>query len=413
MPNKTNSIYLDYAAAAPLWPVVIEAVSQTLYMPGNPGSMHEQGYALKQLWHDSLRSIAKQLGCTADELIITSGATESANLAILGSLLHQPKVQPVHCISSTAEHAACYGPLKELEQEGASITWLPVNIHGQIEVQSLADAIGPATKLVSLIAAHNETGAIQPIRAIVAAIRAAEQRVGHRILIHLDCAQLAAWQPLNAHALGADLITISGNKLGGPHCGLLYVRRGIKLHPIMHGGGQQQGRRPGTEDVSGVAGLALALKTTWGLLPIRKPVINALHDRLGSALNKAFPTLVRRDVADGLPNMLHLTLPGLDGEQAVYALSQAGIAVATGSACTATNRTSEQRVRAALGINATDQPATLRISLGMQTTDEEITRAIPIFIDILNRTLAQTNLTKRLQASGRDLSQAYAKGQDE
>ncbi len=407
MTASNSTDYLDYAAAAPLWPAAITAVTDALRTRGNPSSLHKNGRAKRQDWHQALARIARHLGCTPDELIVTSGATESSTTAITGSIAD---LMSAHVISSAAEHAASYASITELERRGCAVTWLPVNNAGQVRPADLAAALRPTTQLVSLLLAHNETGAIQRVHALTTVVRAAERRYGHRILIHWDAAQWAAWHPLNLHQLGADLVSLSGMKLGGPPSGLLYVRRGVALRPLIHGGSQQHGRRAGTEDVAAALGLAAAFDETRRILPICRDEVQTARNQLGAALQAAFPSLVRRDQSNGLPNILHITLPGLDAEQAVYALSAVGIEIATGAACTSDSSTDSHRVRTALHIPPADLHATLRISLGWTTTTGDIARLTPRFIDILERTVRQTSTTSLLQHAGSNLNQAYVQG---
>lgn len=406
MPSQKAPLYLDYAAAAPLWPSAVAAMTETMALRGNPGSLHADGYKMRQVWNQALTRLARLLGCQSDELIITSGATESSNLALFGAIPSN-EVQGAGIITSTIEHPAGFAPIKQLEHLGAHVNWLPVDDHGSINIEQLSKAITATTRLISLIAAHNETGAIQPIHRIIETIRTAEKKLGTRILIHLDASQWAAWHQLDPHHLDVDLLTLSGAKIGGP-AGLLYVKRGIVLQPLLHGGGQQHGRRPGTEDVVAAVGLTEALDTTWQHLPRVADRIQSLRDQIADQILTAFPTTIRRDKENGLPNIFHATIPGLDAESAVYALSEAGIEIATGSACSTNEPQQKQRMLSALGVPTDDQASTLRISLGWTTTNEEIARAIPILIGILKEVHQTSAGLATLQQTGKQLSKKYA-----
>ena len=408
MSDQQTPLYLDYAAAAPLWPSVVAAMTEIMRLRGNPGSLHTDGYQMRQAWNQALTRLARLLGCQSDELIITSGATESSNLAIFGAIAAN-EIPHSSIITSTIEHPASYAPLKQLESLGARVTWLPIDSHGVIDIKQLAKALSPKTRLISLIAAHNETGAIQPMHRIVETIRTAQRTFDSRILIHLDASQLAAWQPLNPHHLDVDLLTLSGAKIGGP-AGLLYVKRGTVLQPVLYGGSQQHGRRPGTEDVAAAVGIAEALDATWQQLEGCTTHIGSLRDRIADAMMASFPTAIRRDQHDGLPNILHLTIPGLDAESAVYALSEAGIAIATGSACSTNEPEQKQRMLDALGIPTSDHGSTIRISLGWTTSEEAVIRAIPRLIGILQQVHELSATTTRLQKAGKELSTQYARG---
>lgn len=408
MANQKKSIYLDYAAAAPLWPNVVSAMTKVMTMHGNPGSLHADGYKMRAIWNHAINRLAQLLGCQSDELIITSGATESSNLAILGAI-PSSEITNSDIITSTIEHPASHEPIRHLESLGANVTWLPVDDYGQINTANLTKSITPKTRLISLIAAHNEIGVIQPIHRIVEIIRKAEKALKTKILIHLDASQWAAWQQLNPHHLDVDLLTISGAKIGGS-AGLLYVKRGTELQPILYGGGQQHGLRPGTENIVEAGGLAEALETTWQQLPVASTRISLLRDKIADAIIQSFPAAIRRDQPDGLPNILHFTIPGLDSESAIYALSEAGIAIATGSACSTNQPEQKQRILAALGIPIADRLSTLRISLGWTTSTKDITRAIPVMIGILKQVHKQSAALTTLQQAGKLLSKKYAKG---
>jgi len=407
MSDQKQPIYLDYAAAAPLWPIVVTSMIEAMALRGNPGSLHADGYQMRQTWNLAIDRLARLLGCQSDELIITSGATESSNLAILGSI-PSTDITNSHIITSTIEHPASYEPIKHLETLGAHITWLPVNNCGQIDIKQLSESITSKTQLISLIAAHNETGVIQPIHRIVEIIRKAEKTFATKILIHLDASQWAAWQQLNPHHLDVDLLTISGAKIGGP-AGLLYVKRGTPLQSILYGGGQQHGLRPGTEDVVSAVGLTAAIETTWQQLPEAAIRIRSLRDQIADAIINAFPGAIRRDQKESLPNILHVIIPSLDAESAIYALSEAGIAIAAGSACSTNQPEQKQRILAALGIPVANRASTLRISLGWTTSVEDISRALPTMIGILKQVHEQSAKLTTLQQAGKKLSKKYAK----
>ncbi len=397
--------YLDYAAAAPLRPEALAALTDARGQSGNTGSQHGAGIAAKRRWDAALDTLARLLGCQADELVITSGATESCNLAILGSMLPELDAgNPIRILTSAAEHPACSSAVDLLEARGATVDRLAVNPHGQVALADVETALCPKTRLVTFIAAHNETGAVQRIHRIIEAVRSAERRFGTTILVHLDAAQWVAWQRLDVHHLGADFVSASGAKFGGPHAGILYVKRGTKLTPLIVGGGQQQGRRSGTVDVAAAAGLAAALTAAWDELPSAAPAVRTARDMLADTLLAAFPDAVGRDRPDGLPNFIHLTVPGLDADNAVAALSAAGIDLSTGSACSAADAAKQQRIHAALGIAGTDTRSTLRITLGPDADAAAMARLAPTIVGILNRVRQQSRATAALQAAAAGLT---------
>ncbi len=395
--DQSALLYLDYAAAAPVRPEVVAAIATASGLPGNASSPHAAGMATKAHWNQALAAIACLLGCQPDELVVTSGATESCNLAIIGALTGRLEHEQVHILTTAVEHPAVDEPVRALERRGARVTRLAVDHAGRVSLAAFEQALTPETAVVSLIAAHNETGAIQRIHRLIEAVRAAERRFGTTILIHLDASQWAAWQPLNPHHLGIDLMSLSGSKLGGPHAGLLYARRGTQLQPIMYGGGQQHGLRPGSYAVTAAAGLAAALAATWRQLPAVASRVRQAKDHLGTALVSALPGSQRRDLPDGLPNILHLTVPGLDAANAVAALSEAGILASTGAACAAADATKQARIHTALGIQPADSRSTLRFSLGWAHTVDDVARLTPMIVDILRRVHKQSAQTLALE----------------
>lgn len=403
-----SPIYLDHAAATPLWPATRRALARVARLWGNPGSPHAFGRQMRAEFEAARTSIARLLEVRPDELVITAGATESANLAILGVLhaYHADTGNRPHIITTKLDHPAV---VAAAQATGAEVTYVAVNARGRVDLNALNNALRPETALVTITAASNELGVIQPIHTIATALTDREAKTGRRPILHTDATQLAAWQTLTAAQLGADLMTLSGAKLGGPvNAGLLYVRRGTRLAPILYGGGQQGGRRPGTEDVAAAVGLAEALRETWSRLPALTARIAGLRNQLAQALTTAFTNATLLHDPKGLPSFIVLALPGLDAEAAVADLDAAGIAVSTGAACT---NSSDPFYGQAL--QAIDQPAavghTLRLTLGHRTTARQIRMATPTIIAALERVLSHDQATASLQAAGNRLAKHYAR----
>ncbi len=400
----TDRIYLDYAAAAPRWTVVTKGLARSSF--ANPDSPHESGRAARAELEMAQRTLARHLACGSDELILTSGATEANNLAIFGIVhaLHETTGDVPHIITSTIEHPSVLAPIEALEEVGVPVTFVPVTKTGQIDLVALEASILPETGLVSIMAANNEIGTIQPLREIRSLLNA----VNPKIILHTDAAQLAAWQTFTVDDLRADAITISGAKLGGLiGTGLLYLKRGTPLMGQLRGGGQQQGRRAGTPDPTLAMSLATALGEVRAQLPGAHERVTKLRVKIWQALAAELPTLIRNDQMDGLPNILSVTLPGLDAEAAVYALSAAGVDISTGSACSVTDDQHRGHVLAALGRPA-DLISTLRFSLGWQTTAEEIAHAIPVITDVIRSVHTQTAQTSQIQQVGQKIATRYA-----
>ncbi|MBI4032537.1 aminotransferase class V-fold PLP-dependent enzyme [Candidatus Berkelbacteria bacterium] len=401
------AIYLDNAAATPLWPATRRALAHVATQWGNPGSPHRFGRQMRSAFDESLDAMARLLEVRRDELVLTAGATESTNLAILGAAeAYRADVgEWPHIITTEIDHPAV---VEAVAAAGAPVTYLPVDGRGRVHLATLQAALTPETGLVSVIAASNELGTVQPLHAIAKLLASHRTVSGRRPLLHTDAAQLAAWQPFTAAQLGADLITLSGAKLGAPVSGgLLYVRRGTPLAPLLHGGGQQAGRRPGTEDVAAAVGLATALATTWVRLPTIAPRVRRLRDRLATALTEAFPSATMLSDPDGLPSFVTLAIPELDAEAAVAALDAAGVAVSTGAACSSSADLFAGRALRAIG-HEDAVGHTLRITLGHTTTRGETDRAIPILTTVLRRTLDHGKTATTIAAAGQRLAKRYA-----
>ncbi|MBI4023030.1 aminotransferase class V-fold PLP-dependent enzyme [Candidatus Berkelbacteria bacterium] len=404
----TKRIYLDAAAATPLWPTTRRALGRVATLWGNPGSPHAFGRQMRSIFDAALGASARLLNVRPDELVITAGATESANLAILGVVqtYHAAHGRWPHLITTQLDHPAV---VAAAQAAGATVTYLPVDLRGRVSLDALRDALTPETGLVSIIAASNELGTIQPLRAIASLLARHGTATGHRPLFHTDAAQLAAWQRFTAAQLGADLITLSAAKLGGPvSAGLLFVRRGIKLAPVLHGGGQQAGRRPGTEDVAAAVGLSSALAETWHRLPLLVPRIRRERDRLRAAITSTFPTAVFHGDPDGLPSFLVVSVPGLDAQAAAAALDAAGIAVSTGAACTSSSDVFAGQALRAIG-QAEAVGHTLRITLGHHTTRREIDGTCQVFPRVLRQVLDQSTRSRAILRVGQQLARRYAR----
>lgn len=408
MKNPIHPIYLDYAASAVMWPEVKTALHKTHEFYGNPSSLHLRGRQARSVWDDSLKTIARLIECHTNELVITSGATESNNLAILG-LMRQFLPQNPHIITTNIEHSSVDEPIRQLEKQGAKITYLGVNKKGLINLQELKDAFTPNTRLVSIIAANNEIGSVQPINKIGKIIKQHNKTVQTPIYFHTDASQFAAWNKFNVDQLKADLITISAAKIGGPHgAGLLYIKQGTPLEPIIFGGNHQMGLRSGTENLAAAVGLSTALTKVWSELPAVTERVRGLRDNLEKELLRQIPQSFTNSTPQGLPNLLSIVVAPAQASLALYALDAAGICCSAGAACSIKKPGQNNRVLAALGLSAEHQQSTLRFSLGWHTTKLEIAQAKKIIPRVINKIIKQSQQLFELEKTGKKIAAQYA-----
>lgn len=345
-------VYLDYAATSPIYSAVsdvMDAVSRDFY--ANPSSLYSIGYSAKKLLHQCRRTLAGSIGAETDEIVFTSGGTESNNLALFG-VLHGSR-QKKHIIVGCTEHHSVLAAAEALSREGFALTILPCDSFGRYSPETLARMIRPDTALISLQVANNETGVIQPIEEIGAITR---QR---RIPLHCDAVAAYGHIPLDVRAMKIDLMSASAHKIGGPRgTGFLYVRNEISLAPLLYGGLQERGLRPGTENLPGIAGFAKALELN------SIPASPLVRDRLQMLLLEQFPA-ARINGADAsrLPHILSITVPGVPAERLLPLLSAAGTFVSARAAC-AGGEKKPSHVLSAMGLSVAEAGETLRFSTG-------------------------------------------------
>ncbi len=374
-------IYLDYAATTPLRPEVRAAMEPYLSAGGfgNPSSLHADGQRAKRALDTARDILADALGCQFSEISFTSGGTESDNAALVGVMLAN-KSRGNHLIATQIEHEAVTETARFLETLGFRVSYLPVDEFGTISPQSVADALTDETVLVSVMHANNEVGTIQPLREIAGIVHA------RGALLHTDAVQTFGQTPVTVDALGVDLLTLSAHKIYGPKgAGALYVRSGIAIEPLLHGGGQERERRSGTENVAAIAGFGEAVRL---LLPERAAEaarLTELRDRLWTGLSARIPSAVLNGhPAHRLPNNLNFSLPGLDAETLLLSLDRAGISASSGSACTS-GSIEPSHILSAMGLPDARLKSALRLTLGRGTTAEEIDRTVEIVVRIAER----------------------------
>jgi cysteine desulfurase len=375
-------INLDHAAATPVDPEVFLAMEPWLHAEhANPSAVYGSAHRARRALDDARASVARVLGCAPFEVVFTAGGTESDNLAVLGAVRAAAGTAPA-VVTSQIEHSAVLKAVEQLEREGCAVTYVKPTRAGLVEPAAVASAVSPETVLVSVMLANNEIGTLQPVTEIAAAVKAVQPKT----LVHTDACQAAGALSLNVAALGVDLLTINASKIYGPKgVGALYVRDGVKLQPLLFGGDQERGLRPGTENLAGIVGLAKALELAEARREVEAARLTALRDRLIDGILAAVPNSeLNGDRQQRLPNNANILLRGVDGETLLFYLDEAGIEASLGSACTA-GSIEPSHVLLAIGRSAVDSRRSLRLTLGRGTTDTEIDTVLRLLPDIVNK----------------------------
>ena len=379
-----SRIYLDHAATTPPDPRVIEAMTPMLTMFwGNPSSIYLEGQEARHALDAARKVVADLLGASPKEIVFTSGGTESDNAAIRGAAYAQrERGRGNHIITTQIEHHAVLHAVEQLEREGFTATYLPVDGEGVVDLAALESAVTPETTVVSVMAANNEVGTIQPITDIV---RIAKER-NPKVVVHTDAVQAAGAMEITPSRLGVDMLSIAGHKLYGPKgVGLLYIKNRTPWQPMLLGGSQEKERRAGTENVAGIAGLAKALELAWAEADERTARARNLRDRLLFGLPERIPDTVITGPTDPdrrLSNNFSCCFRNVEGESVLLALDMAGIAASSGSACT-TGALEPSHVLTAMGIDPDLAHASLRLTVGKSTTDEDIDRVLDVLPGIV------------------------------
>lgn len=370
-------IYLDHNATTPMSPEVVAVMREAMDLVfGNPSSIHETGNEARFAIEKARRKTAQLLNCTARRIIFTGGGSEADNLAIKG-VAFANREKGRHIVTTTIEHPAVLATCAWLEKNGFDVTYVPVNGEGVVDPDDISKALTPRTILISVMAANNETGAIQPIREI------SDIGHSHGILVHTDAVQAVGKIPVDVDDRGVDLLTLSAHKLHGPKgVGALFVRKGVKLDPLVHGGKQEGALRAGTENVPGIAGLGKAADLAVKRLPHMEHIA-VLRDKLERGIRDLVPDAkLNGPRHDRLPTTLNITLPGRRGESVVLALDQRGVALSSGSACRA-GSPDPSHALLAMGMSEEDAHCALRFSLGAETSEDDIERALDLFQTVI------------------------------
>ena len=376
-----NRIYLDSAASTPVADEVIhEMVPYLKHQFGNPSSIHSFGRETTRAIQLARRQVAELVGATPSEIIFTSGGTEADNLAVKGAAEYsRSTLGKCHIITSQIEHDAVLEPCRDLERLGYSVTYLPVTERGMVRPDDLKEALTEQTALVSVMYANNEVGAIQPVKELC--------RITHEAgsFFHTDAVQAAGKIPVNVKDIGADLLSMSSHKINGPKgVGALYIRRGLDIVPLIHGGGQESELRSGTENVPGIVGFGKACELAGKKFPEYQKQVSVLRDYLISQVLHNIPhsRLNGPAAADRLPANAHLTFFGVNGEDLIIKLDENGIAASTGSACSV-KKQKPSHVLKAMGFSYEEITGSLRLTLSMENTKEEIDQTVTVLSRIV------------------------------
>jgi cysteine desulfurase len=395
------TVYLDHAATTPMLPAALAAMTERLAVVGNPSSLHRTGREARRVVEESREKIARCLGARPSEVVFTSGGTESDNLAIKGTFWARRDRDParVRLLVGATEHHAVLDCVDFLvAHEGAKVTWLECTSEGVVEpatVRAAIEADPDSVALVSVMWANNEVGAVQDVRAI------AEVAHEYDVPFHTDAVQAAGHLPVDFAASGADLMSVTAHKLGGPiGVGALVVRRDATLVPLTHGGGQERQVRSGTLDTPAIAGFAQAVVEATAHLDSEAARLVALRDDLIERAMALAPDIrpsgvwQRGDASSRLPGNVHLLVPGCDGDSLLYLLDAAGISCSTGSACQA-GVPQPSHVLLAMGVAESDARGALRVTLGHTSTQDDV----DAFIEALPAAIERARRAREATAS--------------
>jgi cysteine desulfurase len=368
-----NRIYLDHNATTPVDPAVLDAMLPFFSADfGNASSIHTFGQQARSAVETAREQITTLLNARPQEIVFTSGGTESDNHAIFGVIANATG-NAKHIITSAIEHEAVLNACQFLEKQGATITYLPVSREGLVDPEDVRRALRPETALISIMHANNELGTVQPLQEIGRIAAEAD------VYFHTDAVQSIAKIPVDVNALQLDLLSLSGHKFYAPKgVGALYIKSGTRLRQLLYGGHHQRGFRPGTENVPGIVGLGKAADLARLALTEDASRISSLRDQLESELLARIPnTFANAANAPRTPNTANLTFLGIEGEALVISLDLKGLACSTGAACSS-GAVEPSHVLTAIGLSSAEARASIRFSLGRQTTPDQIAAALEI-----------------------------------
>ncbi|WP_347087787.1 cysteine desulfurase family protein [Ruminococcus sp. RTP21484sp1] len=373
-------IYADNAATTKISQTAMKAMISAMENSyGNPSSIHQIGMAANDALQTAREQIARCLGCMPKEIFFTSGGTESDNQAIVSAAMLGAKQNKRHIISTAFEHHAVLHTLRRLKEEGFEIQLLDVEAEGNITAAQVEEAIRPDTCLVTVMFANNEIGSVLPIAEIGEVCRA------HGVLFHTDAVQAAGHIPVNVKKQNIDMLSLSAHKFHGPRgIGALYVKRGIELTSLMEGGGQERGKRPGTENLPAIMGMAAALKEECTLMEQNEAKVIAMRDRLIQGLSQIPYSILNGSREKRLPGNVNFCFEGVSGESLLLLLDSRGICASSGSAC-ASGALDPSHVLLSLGLAPEIAQGSLRISLDISNTEEEIDYMLEVIPQVVEQ----------------------------
>lgn len=373
-------IYADNAATTKISQTAMKAMISAMENSyGNPSSIHQIGMAANDALQTAREQIARCLGCMPKEIFFTSGGTESDNQAIMSAAMLGAKQNKRHIISTAFEHHAVLHTLRRLKEPGFEIQLLDVGAEGNITAAQVEEAIRPDTCLVTVMFANNEIGSVLPIAEIGEVCRA------HGVLFHTDAVQAAGHIPVNVREQNIDMLSLSAHKFHGPRgIGALYVKRGIELISLMEGGGQERGKRPGTENLPAIMGMAAALKEECTLMEQNEAKVTAMRDRLIQGLSQIPYSILNGSREKRLPGNVNFCFEGVSGESLLLLLDSRGICASSGSAC-ASGALDPSHVLLSLGLAPEIAQGSLRISLDISNTEEEIDYMLEVIPQVVEQ----------------------------
>lgn len=373
-------IYADNAATTKISQTAMKAMISAMENSyGNPSSIHQIGMAANDALQTAREQIARCLGCMPKEIFFTSGGTESDNQAIVSAAMLGAKQNKRHIISTAFEHHAVLHTLRRLKEQGFEIQLLDVGAEGNITAAQVEEAIRPDTCLVTVMFANNEIGSVLPIAEIGEVCRA------HGVLFHTDAVQAAGHIPVNVKKQNIDMLSLSAHKFHGPRgIGALYVKRGIELTSLMEGGGQERGKRPGTENLPAIMGMAAALKEECTLMEQNEAKVTAMRDRLIQGLSQIPYSILNGSREKRLPGNVNFCFEGVSGESLLLLLDSRGICASSGSAC-ASGALDPSHVLLSLGLAPEIAQGSLRISLDISNTEEEIDYMLEVIPQVVEQ----------------------------
>jgi len=386
--TERKKIYLDYAATTPTDKRVVAAMLPYFReFFGNPSSLHSFGQEAKEAIKEARKMVANLIGADSEEIVFTSGGTEANNFVLKG-LFYSFKNSKIQIITSVIEHHSILEPAKFLEKQGLKVIYLPVDEYGLVDLKSLEKNLNPETILVSVMLANNEIGTIQPIKEIAEIISNYRKKNKNSQLpyFHTDAVQAVGHLPIDVKELGVDFLSLSGHKFYGPKgVGALYIRRGIKIPSLLHGGEQEKGRRASTENVPGIVGLGKAAEIVLKEIDLENRRLVKLRDEfIASILNNIPKSRLNGHPTKRLPNNVNVSIFGVEGESMLLSLDEAGIACSTGSACSSSSL-EPSHVLTALGLSPEAAHSSLRFTFGRDTQKKDLDYTLQQLVQIVER----------------------------